>query len=218
MATKAGAQVLILDDGMQHRQLARDLEVVLMDIEDPFGKGYHLPRGYLREDLTGLSRAHLIILNHVRNQEQFLSVKDQLAKFTKASVIGCQMKVTQIVDLKGNEIPSLEGKNVGLFCAIAKPEKFKETVLNQGALILGEYFISDHQPFQPSKLEKFAISCKQKGIEMLLCTEKDGVKFADFLELSLPVFCVKVKLHLTEGDLEWKAFIENAKKDILRRI
>jgi len=218
IAAKFGCQLLLLDDGMQHRQLARDLEVVVMDAEDPFGQGYFLPRGYLRDDLSSLSRAHLIILNHVQNSEHFLEVKTKILEFTKASVIGCQLKITNVYDLKYNEVPSLNNKKVGLFCAIAKPEKFKQTVLGQGAIVLAEFFIADHLEFDLAKLEQFSIDCKQQGIEMLVCTEKDRVKFLGYLDFSVPVVWLKAKLHLTEGISEWNNFVQKAKNDIIRQM
>ena len=60
---------------MQHRSLARDFDVVVVDVGDPFGHGYLLPRGFLREDIRSLARANLIILNHINDQDQFNTVK-----------------------------------------------------------------------------------------------------------------------------------------------
>lgn len=218
IATKLGAQIILLDDGMQHRQMARDLEVVVMDVEDPFGKGYFLPRGLLRDEINSLSRANLIILNHVTTQDQFTAVKMEVSKYTKAAFIGCQLQVTHIYDLKNKEIESIDGKKVGLFCAIAKPEKFKQTVLAQGADVLAEFFIPDHLEFNPVKLKNFCFDCIQRGIEILVCTEKDKVKLSEYLDIPLPVAWLKIKLKLVEGDSEWKTFIQKAKQDILRQI
>lgn len=218
IATKLGAQAILLDDGMQHRQLARDLEVVVMDAEDPFGKGYFLPRGLLRDEINSLSRANLIILNHVENHDQFLAVKLEVSKYTKAPIIGCQLQVTNVHNLKTNETVTLSGKKVGLFCAIAKPEKFKQTVLAQGAHVLAEFFIADHMQFDPVKLKSFCFDCIQRGVEILVCTEKDKVKLSEYLDIPLPVAWLKIKLQLVEGDSEWKTFIQKAKQDILRQI
>lgn len=120
--------------------------------------------------------------------------------------------------MKYNEMPPIAGKKVGLFCAIAKPEKFKNTVLNQGAEVLAEFFISDHLEFDLSKLKKFSADCKLQGIEMLVCTEKDRVKFLGYLDISLPVVWLKVTLQLTEGIPEWENFVRNAKNDITRQM
>ena len=78
MAAKAGAQLILLDDGMQHRRLARDFDLVVLDSYDPFGQGYFLPRGFLREGMQSLSRADLIILNHVYDHAKFLELRQQI--------------------------------------------------------------------------------------------------------------------------------------------
>jgi tetraacyldisaccharide 4'-kinase len=75
MAARLGAEVLLLDDGMQHRGIARDFEIVVMDILDPFGSGYFLPRGLLREGASGLARADLIILNNAQDQDLYDTVR-----------------------------------------------------------------------------------------------------------------------------------------------
>ncbi len=218
MAAKSGAELIILDDGMQQRQLARDFEIVLMDAEDPFGQGSFLPRGLLRESPQALSRADLIILNHVESEKQFLRLKTEVKEYSESLVIGSELKVQDIFDLKGNEIVSIKDKKVALFCAIAKPLKFKQTVLNEGGQISAEYFIPDHMPFDEDKLEKFANNCRVQGIEMLICTEKDKVKFPKNLNLSLPVVWIKVRLQIIYGQDDWNVFIQNLKKDIIRRI
>jgi tetraacyldisaccharide 4'-kinase len=218
MAAKMAVDVILLDDGMQHRQLARDLEVVVMDANDPFGQGYFLPRGLLRDDLTSLARADLIMLNHIQNSEQFLSIKEEISKYTKSKIIGCQTIPGPVFDLKGNEMPPLLSKKIGLFCAIAKPENFYDTVLSQGAVCLHELFLPDHKEFLIEELKKFSLECEKKGIEWLLCTEKDKVKLEQDLQLSLPIVWLKVRLHVTEGTSDWKSFVLKAKKDILRQI
>lgn len=71
MAAMAGNEIVILDDGMQHRSIGRDFEVVVVDIDDPFGQGYYLPRGLLRENPRSLSRADFVIINNIDDPEQF---------------------------------------------------------------------------------------------------------------------------------------------------
>lgn len=218
-----GAELILLDDGLQHRKLARDLDIVLVDSQDPFGNGSFLPRGFLRDEIKSLSRADLIILNHVESEGQFLSVKSQMEKYSKAKVIGVTTRVSKVFDLSRTELfcldeKKLEGKKVAIFCALAKPEKFKKTVLNEGAEILAEYFISDHLPFDPIDLENFANVCRAKGVEMLVCTEKDQVKLPKYLKVSLSVVWIKVEIYPVYGNNDWTTFIKNAKKTISRRL
>lgn len=218
MAAKAGAKMIILDDGMQHRRLSRDLDIVVMDASDLFGQGYYLPRGFLREGVESLARAHLIILNHTESEAQFVEAKAQIARYSAAPLVGTRMQVSNIIDFKGEKIDSLLNKKIGIFCGIARPEYFEKTVKNQGGEVLDHYFVSDHCDFDPSALESFSKRCESLGVELLLCTEKDRVKFTEPLSLSLPVAWLQIELSIVEGADVWKAFVNKARSDIIRRM
>jgi len=211
MAAKVGAQVILLDDGMQHRRLARDFEVIVMDAGDPFGQGYFLPRGLLREGVKSLSRADLIIINHVTDPDSFVAMKGQVQRHSSALVIGTRMEVVDVFDFEGKIIPSLQGMKVGIFCGIAHPEYFHNTVSRQGAEIVSNLYTADHVSFEPEMLAAFARECRNKGAEMILCTEKDRVKLVDIKGIILPVAWIKMRLKVIEGDNEWRTFIDRAK-------
>lgn len=218
MAAKAGVKMIILDDGMQHRRLSRDLDIIVMDAGDLFGLGYHLPRGFLREGPESLSRANLIVLNHIDSPEHFAEVKARISPFSSAPVIGTRMQVSNIIDFKGEKIESLLNKKVGIFCGIARPEYFEKTVEDRGGEVIGRYFVSDHCDFDPLILDSFSNQCRNLGAEVLLCTEKDRVKFTEPLSLTLPVAWLQIELSIVEGLEAWKIFINSAKSDILRRM
>lgn len=218
IAARAGVQLILLDDGMQHRRLARDFEVVVMDTIDLFGQGYYLPRGFLREGAHSLSRADLIVLNHVEDKNAFEAIKKQVSKYTKAIIVGTCMEVVSIKTMDGETMPSIHGKKVGVFCGIAHPEYFQETVIQQGGEIVASAFTSDHLILDYSTLETFAIRCKEMGAEMLLCTEKDKVKIDEMTTFTLPIVWVKMRLKLVEGEEEWTHFITRIKSDLKNRI
>ncbi len=216
MAARAGAQLILLDDGMQHRRLARDFEVVVMDTSDPFGQGYFLPRGLLREGISSLARADLIILNHTVDRSMFVSMKEQLRRHSKAPVVGTRMEVEHVEGFDRKPIEPLKGKKVGIFCGIAHPEYFYRTVEQQGCQIVDCAFVADHKCLEPAMLETFARQCREKGAELLLCTEKDKVKMADNANLALTIAWVKMRLTIIEGKEEWSTFIDQVKADLKR--
>lgn len=218
MAVKAGAKIILLDDGMQHRRLSRDLDIVVMDVHDPYGLGYFLPRGFLREGAESLSRAHLIVLNHVESPEQFEKAKALVQRHSSAPVVGARSNVGQIFDFKGEKIESLINKKIGIFCGIAHPEYFKKTVEGQGATVLAQHIVPDHCDFDSLELEKFSKQCLELGADLLICTEKDRVRFNEVLALALPVAWLQIELSIVEGLEIWKAFISKAKSDVMRRM
>ncbi len=132
LAARNGAQIIILDDGMQHRSLARDFEVVVMHGEDLFGGGYFLPRGFLREGKNSLERSDLIIINHIHDRDHFCSLKKEIIPYTAAPVIGTQMIVKQMKSLTGAlfNCSAMQGKRAGVFCGIANPDSFKNSLKN----------------------------------------------------------------------------------------
>lgn len=218
MAAKAGVQLVLLDDGMQHRRLARDFEVVVMDACDPFGQGYYLPRGFLREGLKSLSRADLIILNHVHDHDRYIATCQKIARYTTAPVVATKTEVEGILDLSGNVVLTIQNKRVGIFCGIAHPDYFENTVRNLGAHVVDRYVIPDHKDYDPEALLAFAKHCAEHGAEILICTEKDRVKLVDSLALALPVAWIRMRLTIVEGQSAWDAFIQRAKADLSRRL
>lgn len=211
LAAQDGAEIILLDDGMQHRFLARDFDVVVIDAGDPFGKGFFVPRGFLREHLKALSRAHLIVVNHAENDNRFQSIVKQVEQYSKAPVVRTEVEVEKVWTLNGDEVDSLAGKKVAAFCGIANPEYFYETVAKLGCDIVLTKSVSDHLSFSKEQLEKLCKKAQALGAEMLICTEKDRVKISENFELSLPVVWVKMRLRLIEGGALWKNFINHVK-------
>lgn len=214
LAGKMGAQVILLDDGMQHRQLVRDFDIVVVDIGDPFGQGYLLPRGFLREDVRSLARADLIILNNVTDPEQYFSVKLLIKPYTSAPVVGTNGVVAAIRDLKGEVIEKPTERKVGMFCGIAHPEYFKRTLQKEGFEVVSELILPDHGKIFSKELESFAQVSLKNGAKYLICTEKDRVKLNTGLILALPIIWVQLELHHVAGDEEWHEFLKKAEAKI----
>ncbi|MCB1118382.1 MAG: tetraacyldisaccharide 4'-kinase [Chlamydiia bacterium] len=207
MAAKRGAHVILMDDGMQHRNIVRDLEVVVVDVRDPFGGGYFLPRGLLREGVDALARADLVILNHADDPEKLKSVKESVIDHTSAPIVATRLTVEAICDLSGapQELPT--NHKVGSFCGIAHPAYFRQTLVNLGLDVVKEYILPDHETLHSKKLQQFSKDVIKKGAECLICTEKDQVKLSASLNLPLPIYWTKTSLTIVEGESNWNAFV-----------
>ncbi len=186
-ARDAGAQIVILDDGMQHRQLKRDFEIVLVDGEDPFGKGFFLPRGLLRDSPHRLKNADLIV---VRGQ-----VDEQLRCWTEAPLVFAQTKTEM----------TLEGKKVALFSAIANPHRFVKSVREAGGEVVATLFKPDHDVFSTKELEEFA---ERSRADIVICTEKDEVKLP---ATGLPIIALSSYLELTGNLAAWEEMLNKIK-------
>ncbi|MBA2367458.1 MAG: tetraacyldisaccharide 4'-kinase [Candidatus Protochlamydia sp.] len=215
LAAKEGAQVILLDDAMQHRRLARDFDVVLIDAGDPFGHGHFLPRGFLREDRESLGRAHLLVINHITDSQMFTEIKKELQLYSQAPVIGVKGAISGRLDFEGKEVGPFLNQRMGMFCTIAHPEYFRRTLESDGAFVVAEYCMPDHDSIKERGLARFALQCKEMGAAFIVCTEKDRVKLPDQLDLSLPIVWVKIEINVVEGNEEWTAFLSQTENILL---
>ncbi len=136
--------LIILDDGFQHRKLFRDFDIVLTRTK----KERYLPFGFLRDSPRRLAKAIVF-------QEEEL-----------------ELKIKRILDLEGKEIPSIEGKEVILFCAIANPHRFRKTLEQLGAKIVHQKIFADHAKIDLSHLPKGPLLvCTEKDAVKLQKTE-----------------------------------------------
>lgn len=198
-------QCLLLDDGMQYRTLARDLEIIIIDAKDPFGQQKFLPSGLLRDTPLRLNRANWIIANHVDSIYQYEELKKKISLYSSAPIIGMKIAVC-----KPEEVA---GKKVGIFCALGRPERFLQTVEEIGCSIVDHVFLPDHLPFRSKELHLFAKRCKDKAAEILLCTEKDWVKLPSF-GCCIPVIALRIELEIMAGHSIWEDMLEQIGKSV----
>jgi len=177
-----GADLLIMDDGFQHRRLSRDMDIVVIDATCPFGFGRVLPAGILREPMSGLRRAQSVVITRC----------DQVSKSRIAEIEnvingylpdGPVFKTEHAPDVLSNvnhsvvDEPSfLEGKKVYIFCAIANPQAFKNTILSLGAEVSGRTFFPDHYWYRQPDIDHVLNRGAELGAEIVVTTAKDCVK------------------------------------------
>lgn len=190
------ADAIILDDGFQHLRLARDVNVVLIDGEKRFGTGYLLPRGVLRESISGLSRADCFMVKG-------LGVPFEIAGAGKP-VFGFSYKPSMLRSSDGNERPFefLRRKKVAILSGIASPESFERTVKELGATIEKIFIYPDHHAY--SKEDVFEITAEVKGLDAVITTEKDVVKLKGLWpeEVLLLAISIEVEIENQEGFFE----------------
>lgn len=170
--------VFILDDGFQHRQLHRDVDIVLIDGENPFGNRRMLPAGTLREPLKELKRADRFVITKLKNETLLNELK---GINPDAPVYVSGYRIRKVMDMDGNEYPveMLRDKKIYAFCGIANPESFKQTVLSLYGKLSGFKAYRDHHRYSESDVLYLQNQCKTLNCDFLLATEKDMVKIKE---------------------------------------
>ena len=195
------AKTLILEDGLQHRQLARDEEIIVLDGLDPWGAGFFLPRGYLREGPSALKRASLVVVTRLEEGADPFTIEKQVRKYTSAPVVGMEARYTLT--------SSLIGGKVGAFCGIAKPCRFVNALKKEGVFVVDTLFSEDHKLPKKEKLACFARECQRSGAKALVCTEKDYIKLSLEESFPLPVYALGLDLVCTYNEKSWQEMVRS---------
>ena len=202
-------EVMILDDGFQHRRLARDLDIVLISAIDPFGGGRLLPYGDLREPLSVLKRAGMIIITHADQVEPSRVEKIRAlvsAASPSAELLEAVHRPDFIFDLKRNErhrLSHIKGKAVASLCAIGNPKSFEALLEAVGARVVQTWRYPDHHPYTQDELR--AIETLGRGMPVVT-TFKDAPRFPKGWQelLSGEVLALAVRMEITTGKDAWE--------------
>jgi tetraacyldisaccharide 4'-kinase len=197
-----GAATILLDDGFQHVSLARDLDIVVLDAASPFGNGYLLPRGPLREPKEALGRAGLICISKVdqASEAEVASLEDEVRRFSQAPLVRSAYRVADVLDDEWKTMGpgALGGKRVLLVCGIARPESFRRTLASLGATIVAERVFADHHWFTASELEAAKLEAQRLGVDAIAMTEKDALRLPGPARRG-PFAIVRVEVEIRSG-------------------
>jgi tetraacyldisaccharide 4'-kinase len=176
------SEVLILDDGFQHRRLHRSLDVVLLDATNPWGHGHLFPRGLLREPPTSLRRAGVIVLTRCDQAEPAVCQELQKAASRLAPDAPVVHTTHQPRDLlNGAQVSApldlLRGRPVAAFCGIGNPEAFRRTLAGLGAEVAAFRVYPDHHAYTRADVDKLRTWAGQQAEQAVIATtQKDLVK------------------------------------------
>jgi tetraacyldisaccharide 4'-kinase len=199
------SEVLVLDDGFQHRRLDRTLDVVLLDATNPWGHGYLFPRGLLREPPGSLRRAGVILLTRCDQADP--AVCQELGETANRLAPEAPVVHTthQPRDLLNGEqatasLEVLKGRPTGAFCGIGNPEAFRRTLTSLGTEPLAFRVFPDHHAYTRSDVEELRTWAGQQAREgVIVTTQKDLVKLRLTQLGGRPLWAVRIGLHITAG-------------------
>ena len=199
---KYGCDTLLLDDGFQYWRLAgRRTDVVLIDCQQPFGNGYLLPRGTLREPPSHLVRAHVIFLTKSDGKTEAL--RERIRGINpRADIIECVHHPLYFEDVFTGErqgLGLLAGRKVASLTGIAQPESFESKLVELGAEIVLARRFADHHRFTQQEVLDAVNRGKKRRADMLLTTQKDAVRFPKLDRRDLPVYFMRVEIKIIAG-------------------
>ncbi len=196
------ADVLVLDDGFQHRGLHRDLDIVLLDEARPFGNGRLLPGGSLRELPAALRRADIVVMTRSEAGAGSNSAAG-VAGFLKegAAIFRGIHQPVALIDggMSARPLTLLEGKKIYAFAGIGNPLSFRRTLESLGAELAGFTAFPDHYAFRAGDIDCISGAARRAGAELILTTEKDGVRLGHFPEFTEQIYRLRVELEIISG-------------------
>lgn len=211
---ESAAEVLLLDDGFQHRKLKRDLDIVAVDATCPFGYGKVLPAGLLREPLNGLRRASAIVITRYEQAqpEETDAIVKQIKKINPNVVIAKAVhEHPYAVMIKGKKlsIEDLRQKKIFAFCGIGNPNAFLNNLQSLGLDVVGHKIYNDHHDYSDTDVADIYEEARYLGAETVLSTEKDWVKSALLVRHNDDIISAYLALQLrfVEGSEELKQLI-----------
>ena len=189
-----GADILILDDGFQHRALYRDIDILLLENSRPFGNGRLLPGGPLRESPQSLQRADIVVLTGGAGGRA--GCLEPLLKCSSARCFRSSHEARALVGASGTIHPLaiLQGKRIFAFSGIGNPLSFQRSIEGLGVLLAGFRIFTDHHCYDASDIARISVQARLAKADIILTTEKDGVRLAEFPEFLAKILLLRIEM------------------------
>ena len=196
---------VVLDDGFQHRALYRDVDLLLVDATDERGLQALVPAGRLREPVSAAARATALLVTRVEASADAQPVVSliQQAIGRKVQPILVRFTPQGFVDAHtGTAVPldAFTGQRAVIFSGIGNAGAFRTSVLRQGLIVVDEVVFPDHHAYTTSDIHRVRARAERVGVPVLVTTEKDAVKLQALPRLTMPVWAVRLKTEIIEGE------------------
>lgn len=197
-----GCDTLVLDDGFQYLPLKGRLNLLLIDKTNPFGNGFLLPRGILREPAKHLRRASYVFLTKSNGQRDE-ELEAVIARFNPdAELIECAHRPRYLQRLGSDErrpLDEMRRRRIAAFSGIAAPESFEAFLRDTGARLVHSERFLDHHRFTPDDLADMFKAAAAAGAEWVVTTEKDAVRIPADTPLPLPTYFLRLEIEILRG-------------------
>jgi tetraacyldisaccharide 4'-kinase len=210
-----GVDWFVLDDGFQHLKLARDVDIVLIDATDPFGGGLVLPAGRLREPLSALGRADIVVITR-GVQAPSPAIEAVLRRHTRSPVFYATTRLESVLRVPRLDVvlPRQDWQKARFlaFCGIGNPAAFFEDLRNWGLTAVQQRSFADHHAYTVREAAELEQAAASVGADALLCTEKDVWNLRNVQFRTMPVYCCRITFDLQENFWSALANLESRKK------
>ncbi|MFZ0413387.1 MAG: tetraacyldisaccharide 4'-kinase, partial [Candidatus Acidiferrales bacterium] len=204
-----GVECFVLDDGFQHLQLARDVDIVMVDATNPFGGGHVLPAGRLREPVSALRRADIIVITR---SDHAPAVEAVVRRYSEAPIMYAQTELVGIepygADLNSPVEAAREGKKIFAFCGIGNPAAFLDDLKRWGLSVVGHAKFRDHYFYAEHDVANLEAQAAAVSADALVCTEKDIYDLMPLRTKRIPIHFCKISLRINEEERLWHAIVE----------
>lgn len=197
---------LLLDDGFQYRKLHRNLDIVCIDATNPFGNGWMIPAGSMRESKKSLKRADCFLITRVDLVQNTKEIEGTLNDINpRALIVKSIHSVDNFFRLKDKtlvDINMFKNKEIVLLSAIGNPDSFEQTILNIGLKVKKHYIFRDHHHYKEKDLKRINNFCTENNINTVITTEKDAVRLiaANCQLLTANSLILSIKLKITKNE------------------
>jgi tetraacyldisaccharide 4'-kinase len=208
---KLGVNWFVLDDGFQHLQLARDVDIVLIDATNPFSGGRLIPAGHLREPRSSLDRADIVVITRSTHAP---AIESAIRRDSAAPIFYARAKLDAIHSFTEGRLASAVAPEAlpGLFafCGIGNPAAFLDDLRTWGLDIVGHNFFPDHHSYTDKDHEEILQMANEAGASGLICTEKDLYNLHAIYYGRLPTFYSSISLQIDNPDDFWRTVLSTA--------
>jgi len=195
LASQQSVDVFLLDDGFQHLRLARDLDILLLDSSQQLGGESLLPAGSLREPISAMSRANLVVFTRTETTPGAIEAISKLHQFPVFAA------ATRLLGFRrlGGEITLLSSSEIGkgpffAFCGLGNPEAFFRDLRNWDLALCGQATYSDHHRYSERDVLAIQAAGKRAGASAFVTTEKDAQNLHERKFAESPVYVAVIDL------------------------
>lgn len=211
LAQRPDVDLFVLDDGFQHRKLARDFDLVLIDATNPFGFYHVHPRGLLREPLVGLRRASAVLITR---SDEIAGITETIQllvrRYSQVPVYsanhahaGFRSAMSNLADPPDHPTSALAGRRVFAFCGIGNPDSFLRQVEHFAGPLAGSRRFGDHHAYTEADVRDLIAAAQQARAAVMVTTEKDWAKLSAIpsaVNAQIPIWRAELTIEFRADD------------------